>query len=85
MEEFLSFGMKSKRLSKFTNELKNELEQFEEKLKQSRNQLEYDNTDYDNSVKKSSPPLIPNFKRLNEGTENRSCNDEDCNGGFDSN
>ncbi|CAG8589628.1 13887_t:CDS:2 [Cetraspora pellucida] len=66
------------RLSKFTNELKNELV---------RNQLEYDYTDYGNSVKMSSPPLIPtDFKRLNEGKENRSCNDEDCgNGEFDSN
>ncbi|RGB28022.1 hypothetical protein C1646_673532 [Rhizophagus diaphanus] len=90
MDEFHSFGMKSgpaKRLSKFTNELKNELEQFEEKLEQTRNQLEYEYTDYGNSVKMNSPSLIPtDFKRLNEGTENRSCNDEDCsNGGFDSN
>ncbi|CAG8665051.1 5174_t:CDS:2 [Funneliformis mosseae] len=90
MKEFSSSGMKigpAKRISKFTNKLKNELEQFEAKLEQSRNQLEYDYTDYGNSVKKSSPPLIPtDFKRLNEGTENRSCNDVDCsNGGFDSN
>ncbi|CAB5359319.1 unnamed protein product [Rhizophagus irregularis] len=89
MEEFRSFGMKggpAKRLSKYTIKLKNELEEFEEKLEQIENQLDYDYTDYNKNTKKSSPPLIPNdYRALKEGAQVIGCGDDhDVNAKLDS-
>ncbi|CAG8639988.1 1516_t:CDS:2, partial [Funneliformis caledonium] len=62
-EEFFEIkGGPAKSLSKYTIKLKNEPKQVE-------NQLDYDYTDYDKNIKKSSPLILNDFRTLKEGAQ----------------